>query len=155
LPHVEGFDSLAVTHIVQLGKTKAIKHSKGVVAYFHMHFSPNLSQWKEGSHDSYLWLWVSMGVTPELFVCMVYVTPVGSKHESESLFQNLSTDIAEIQTLRGIVPLGWHFNVRTAALPNTNDTNKLCELLQAHEFAKTEQPSVVTKQQNYDSGVSD
>ncbi len=76
---------------------------------------------------------------------MVYVTPVGSKHESESLFQNLSTDITEIQTLRGIVLLGWHFNVQTAALPSTNDTNKLRELLQAHELAKTKQPTVVAK----------
>jgi len=75
----------------------------------------------------------------------VYVTPVGSKHESESFFQNLSTDITKIQTLRGIVLSGWHFNVRTTALPNTNDTNKLRELLQAHELAKTEQPTVVAK----------
>jgi len=111
LPHVEGFDSLAVTHNVQLGKTKVIKHNKGVVVYFHSHFSPNLSEWKEGSHDSYLWLWVSMGATPDLFVCMVYANPVGSKHESESLFQNLTTDIAKIQTLKGIILLGWHFNV--------------------------------------------
>jgi hypothetical protein len=29
LPHIEGFDSLAVTHIVQLGKRKVIKHSEG------------------------------------------------------------------------------------------------------------------------------
>jgi hypothetical protein len=29
LPHVEGFDSLAVTRIVQLGKTKALKHKGG------------------------------------------------------------------------------------------------------------------------------
>ncbi len=106
LPHVEGFDSLAVTRTVQLGKTKAIKHSQGVVPYFRTHLSPNLSQWKERSHDSYLWLWVSKGATPDLFVYVVYITPVGSKHESESLFQNLSTDIAEIQTLRGIVLLG-------------------------------------------------
>ncbi len=56
LPHVERFDSLVVTRIMQLGKTKAIKHCGGVVAYFRSHLSPNLSQWKEGSHDSYLWL---------------------------------------------------------------------------------------------------
>jgi hypothetical protein len=43
-PHVEGFDSLAVTHTMQLGKTKALKHSGGVVAYFRSHFNPNLSQ---------------------------------------------------------------------------------------------------------------
>ncbi len=29
LSHVEGFESLMVAHIVQLGKTKAIKHSGG------------------------------------------------------------------------------------------------------------------------------
>jgi hypothetical protein len=29
LPHVEGFDSLAITCTMQLGKTKAIKHSGG------------------------------------------------------------------------------------------------------------------------------
>jgi hypothetical protein len=34
-----------------------------------------------------------------LFVCMVYVALVGSKHESESLFQNLAIDIVEVQTL--------------------------------------------------------
>jgi len=155
LSHVEGFDSLAVARTVQLRKTKAKKHSRGVVPYFHSHLNPNISQWKEGSHDSYLWLWVSKGATRDLFVCLVYITPVGSKHENESLFQNLSTDIAEIQTLRGIVLLGWHFNVRTTTLLNTNDTNKLCELLQAHELAKTEQPNVVTKRQNYNSSVGD
>ncbi len=86
-----------------------------------------------------------MGATPDLFVCMVYANPVGSKHESESLFQNLTTDIAKIQTLRGIILSGWHFNVWTATLPNTNDINELCELQQVHEFAKTKQPSVVAK----------
>jgi hypothetical protein len=44
LPHVEGLDSLAVTRIVQLEKTKAIKYSEGVDAYFRAHLSPNLSQ---------------------------------------------------------------------------------------------------------------
>jgi hypothetical protein len=44
LPHVEGFASFTVACIVQLGKTKAIKHSTGVATYFHSHFSPNLSQ---------------------------------------------------------------------------------------------------------------
>jgi len=56
LSHVEGFDSLAVARIVQLGRTKVIKHSRGVVVYFRNHFSPNLSQWKKRNHDSYLWL---------------------------------------------------------------------------------------------------
>jgi hypothetical protein len=67
----------------------------------------------------------------------VYVTFVGSKHESESLFQNLATNIAEVQTLRSIVLLGGDFNVRTIVLPDTIDTNDLCELLQAPELAKT------------------
>jgi hypothetical protein len=145
LPHVEGFDSLAVVRIVQLGKTKAIKHSKGVVTYFHSHLSPNLSQWKEGSHDSYLWLWVSRGAAPDFFVCVVYVAPIGSKHEKESLFQKLAIDIVEVQTLGGIVLLGRDFNVRTAALLDTIDTSDLCELLQAPELIKTEQPSIVAK----------
>jgi hypothetical protein len=43
LPHVEGFDSLAVVRTVQLGRTKAIKHSGGVIIYFRSHLSPNLS----------------------------------------------------------------------------------------------------------------
>jgi hypothetical protein len=43
LPHVEGFNSLAVAHTVQLGKTEAIKHNEGVVVYFRSHLSPNLS----------------------------------------------------------------------------------------------------------------
>jgi hypothetical protein len=86
LPHVERFDSLAIAHTVQLGKTKAIKHSGGVVAYFRNYLSPNLSQWKEGSHDSYLWLRVSRGAALDLFVYVVYATSIGSKHESESLF---------------------------------------------------------------------
>jgi hypothetical protein len=60
---------------------------------------------------------------------VVYVTPVGSKHESESLFQNLAADIVEVQNLRGIILLGGDFNVHTAALPNTIDTSDLCELL--------------------------
>jgi hypothetical protein len=49
---------------MQLGKTNAIKHSKGVVAYFRSHLNLNLSRWKEGSHDFYLWLLVNMGVAP-------------------------------------------------------------------------------------------
>jgi len=43
LPHVEGCDSLVVACIMQLGKTNMIKHSRGVVAYFRSHLSPNLS----------------------------------------------------------------------------------------------------------------
>jgi hypothetical protein len=53
----------------------------------------------------------------------VYVAPVGSKHESESLFQNLATDIAEVQTLGGIILLGEDFNAYTTTLPDTIDTN--------------------------------
>jgi len=68
---------------------------------------------------------------------MVYVTPVGSKHENESLFQNLAIDIAEVQTLGGIVLLGRVFNARTATLPNTVDTSDLCELLQAPKLVET------------------
>jgi hypothetical protein len=86
LPHVEGFDSLAVARTVQLGRTKAIKHSWGIATYFRSHFNPNLSQWKEGNHDSYLWLRVNRSVAPDLFVYVVYAAPVGSKHESKSLF---------------------------------------------------------------------
>jgi hypothetical protein len=106
-----------------------IKHSGGVVAYFCSHFNLNLSRWKEGSHNSYLWLWVNRGVAPNLFVCVVYIAPIGSKHESESLFQNLATNIVEDQTLRGIVLLGGDFNVCTIALLNTIKTSDICELL--------------------------
>jgi hypothetical protein len=94
LPHVEGFNSLAIAHTVELRKKKTIKHNGGVVAYFRSHLSPNLSQWKEGSHDSYLWLWVNRGAARDLFVYVVYIAPVGSKHKNESLFQNLATNIA-------------------------------------------------------------
>jgi hypothetical protein len=76
----------------------------------------------EGSHDFYLWLRVSRGATPNLFVYVMYATPVGSKHESESLFQNLAVDIIEVQTVKGIVLLGGDFNVRTATLLNTINT---------------------------------
>jgi len=138
LPHIERFDSLVITCIVQLGKTKAIKHSEGFVTYFRSHLNPNLSQWKEGRHNSYLLLRVSRGATSNLFVYVVYVTPIGSKHESESLFQNLVANIVEVQTLKGIILLGRDFNAHTATLPDTIDTNNLCELLQAPKLAKTE-----------------
>ncbi len=85
---------------------------------------------------------------------MVYVAPVGSKQKSKSLFQNLAGDIAKVQTLGGIVLLGRDFNARTIALSNTIDTIDLCELLQAPELAKTEQPNIVTKRQNHDASVS-
>jgi endonuclease/exonuclease/phosphatase (EEP) superfamily protein YafD len=68
----------------------------------------------------------------------VYVTLVGSNHESKSLFQNLSRDIAEVQTLGGIVLLGGDFNACTATLLNTIDTNDLYELLQVPKFVKIE-----------------
>jgi hypothetical protein len=121
---------------MQLGTTKVIKHSRGVATYFHNHLSPNLSQWKKGSHDSYLWLRVSKGVTPNLFVCVVYVALVGSKYESESFFQNLAANIAEVQILGGIILLGGDFNVLTEALLDTIDISHLCELLQAPELVK-------------------
>jgi hypothetical protein len=114
---------------MQLGKTNVIKHNGGVVAYFCNHLNPNLSQWKEKSHDSYLWIQVSRGAALDLFVYMVYAAPIGSKHENKSLFQNLATDIAEVQTLGGIALLGGDFNVCTATLLNTIDISDLCELL--------------------------
>jgi hypothetical protein len=153
LPHVEGFDSLAVARTMQLGNTKATKHNGGVTTYFCNHFRPNLSQWKEGSQNSYLWLWVSKGVAPDFFIYVVYVAPIGSKHENESLFQNLIADITEVQTLGGIVLLGGDFNVHTTTLPNTIETSDLCELLQTPELAETKQPSVVATRQNYDASV--
>jgi hypothetical protein len=66
----------------------------------------------------------------------VYTALIGSKHENESLFQNLAVDIPEVQTLRGIVLLGGDFNARTTMLPDTINTNDLCELLQAPELVK-------------------
>jgi hypothetical protein len=112
-----------------------IKHSKGVVAYFRNHLNPNLSQWKEGSHDFYLWLQVNRGVAP-----------IGSKHKSKSLFQKMAGDIVEVQTLRGIILLGGDFNVRTTTLLDTIKTSNLCELLQALELTEIEQPGIVAKQ---------
>jgi len=99
----------------------------GVAAYFHSHLSVNLSQWKEGNHNSYLWIQVNKVVAPDLFIYVVYTTLVGSKHENESLFQNLA--VVEIQILGGIVLLGGDFNVCTTTLPDTIDINNLCELL--------------------------
>jgi hypothetical protein len=61
---------------------------------------------------------------------MVYIAPIGSKDESESLFQNLAIDIIELQTLRGII-LGGDFNVRTTPLLDSIDNNNFCELLEA------------------------
>ncbi len=68
---------------------------------------------------------------------MVYTAPIGSKHESKSLFQNLVAYIIEVQTLRGIVLLGGDFNAHTTTLQNTINTNDLCELLQALKLAET------------------
>jgi hypothetical protein len=76
----------------------------------------------------------------------VYVALIGSKHRSESLFQNLSVDIAEVQNLWDIVLLGGDFNARTVTLLDTIDTNDLCELLHVPELAEIEQPNVVAKQ---------
>jgi hypothetical protein len=76
----------------------------------------------------------------------VYIAHVGSKHKNESLFQNLTTNITEVQTLRGIVLLGRDFNVITTTLLNTINISDLCELLQVPELVEIEQPSVVAKQ---------
>jgi len=46
----------------------------------------------------------------------MYTPPIDSKHENKSLFQNLATDIVEVQTLRGIILLGGDFNARTTGL---------------------------------------
>ncbi len=89
-----------------------------------------------------------------MFVYVVYVAPIGSKHESESLFQNLVGDIVEVQTLGGIVLMGGDFNARTVAVSDTIDINDLCELLQAPELARIEQPNIVTKRHNRDASVS-
>ncbi len=85
----------------------------------------------------------------------MYVALIGSKHENESLFQNLVADIAEVQTLGGIVLLGGDFNARTVTLPDTLDTSDLCELLQVHELVETKQPNIVATQQNRDANVGD
>ncbi len=76
---------------------------------------------------------------------MVYVTLVGSKNENESLFQTLAVDIAKVQTLGGIVLLGGDLNAHIATLPNTINTNDLCELLQAPEFVEIQELSVMAK----------
>jgi hypothetical protein len=88
-----------------------------------------------------------------LFICVVYVALIGSKHENESLFQNLVADIVEVQTLGGIVLLGGNFNAHTTGLLDTLDTSDLCELLQAPELTEIKQPSVVGTQQNRDASV--
>jgi hypothetical protein len=86
------------------------------------------------------------GVAPNLFVCVVYVAPVGSKHDSEYLFQNLAVNIDEVQNLGGIILLGRDFNVCIAALLDTIDTDDLCELLHTPKLVETKQPNIVVKQ---------
>jgi hypothetical protein len=76
---------------------------------------------------------------------VVYVAPIGSKHESKSLFQNLIIDIVEVQTLRGIVVLGGDFNAHIATLLDTININNLCELLQAPELIVTKWPGTMVK----------
>jgi hypothetical protein len=95
-----------------------------------------------------------MSVAPDLFVCVVYAALVGSKHENESLFQNLAGHIVEVQTLGAIVVMGGNFNACTAALSDTIDISDLCELLQAPELTRIEQPNIVTNRQNRDANVS-
>ncbi len=85
----------------------------------------------------------------------MYIAHVGSKHKSESLFQNLVTDIAKVQTLEGIILLGKDFNKCIATLPDTIDTTDLCELLHAPELVEIEQLSVMAKQQNRDVNVGE
>jgi hypothetical protein len=68
---------------------------------------------------------------------VVYATPIGSKHENEYLFQNLIANIAKVQTLGGIVLLRGDFNAHITTLPDTINTNDLCELLQAPKLTKT------------------
>ncbi len=65
---------------------------------------------------------------------MVYDALVGSKHKSESLFQNLVINFVEVQTLGRIILLGRDFNARITTLPDTIDTSNLCELLQVLEL---------------------
>ncbi len=50
-----------------------------------------------------------MGVALDLFVCVVYVAPIGSKHKSKSLFQNLVVHIVEVQTFKGHSIIGRGF----------------------------------------------
>jgi hypothetical protein len=50
--------------------------------------------------------------------------------------------------------MGGDFNARTATLSHTIDISDLCELLQTPEFARTEQPNIVTKRQNRVASVS-
>jgi hypothetical protein len=52
-----------------------------------------------------------------------------------------------------MVLLGGDFNARTATIPDTIDTNNLCELLQALELVEIELPSFVVKRQNRDASV--
>ncbi len=85
----------------------------------------------------------------------MFVAPIGSKHENESLFQNLAIDILKVQTLGGIVLLGRDFNARTPTLPDTINTSDLCELLQVHELTETKQPNIVAKRQNCDASIGD
>jgi hypothetical protein len=68
---------------------------------------------------------------------VVYVAPVGSKHENESLFQNLVIDITKVQTLKRIILLGGYFNACIVTLPDTINTSDLYDLLEALELVET------------------
>jgi hypothetical protein len=74
-----------------------------------------------------------------------------NKHH-EKIVINLVVDIAEVQTLGGIVLLGRDFNARIATLLDIIDD--FCELLRTFEFVETEQPCTMAKCQNRDDSVS-
>jgi hypothetical protein len=137
---------------MQLGKTKAIKHTGGY------YLLPQPPQPKliimEGRKPQFLSMAMGQhGCCPWFVYLRGYTTPVGSKHKSKSLFQNLGVDITKVQTLRGIILLGGDFNARITTILDTIDISDLCELLQAPELVETQQPSVVAKQQNCDASV--
>jgi hypothetical protein len=85
-----------------LGTKKTIKHRGGLLFISATTSAQTChSGRKKGSHDSYLWLRVNRGVAPDLFVCVVYATFVGSKHKNEFMFQNLAINIVKVQKSKG------------------------------------------------------
>ncbi len=85
MPQVPGFVAFAVARCVQPGATGGGRHSGGIAAYVRHELSGNVTEWKKGCHDLYLWLRIDRGDLPDLFICVIYAGPKGTQYADETL----------------------------------------------------------------------
>ncbi len=114
------------------------KHSGGILVYVSTACNKTVTVWKCPVDGTRLWLKLAdLGGRKPLYVCIAYVPPQNSPYADKDLFEAITQEVVEVESLEGTVLLAGDFNAKTRQELDFVDCTSLCDVLQIPELLDT------------------